>query len=160
MSYVNNAISTIAKHSPISDTGYRAAIMKAKLNKAFLTVAVLVAAPFCAANALAAPPPTIVGTWTMLVNQNIETFDVSNQGALGTCKLILATLSGWPANGWYCPADGRVHFIRKNAGVPIKVFDGIVADRVVGSPDRIGGTYASDYAPTQGFGYYSFSALK
>jgi hypothetical protein len=134
--------------------------MKSKLNRAFLATGVLVAAQLYAGAAVAAPPANVVGTWTMLVNQNIETFVVSNQGALGTCKLILATLSGWPANGWYCPADGRIHFIRKNAGVPIKTFDGIVADRVVGSPDRIGGTYASDYAPTQAFGYYSFSALK
>ena len=134
--------------------------MISKFNKTFLAAAILVSAPLFAGNAIAAPPTSIVGTWTMYVNQNIETFVVSNQGALGTCKLILATLSGWPANGWYCPADGRLHFIRKNAGVPIKTFDGIVAERVIGSPDRIGGTYASDYAPTQAFGYYSFSATK
>ena len=134
--------------------------MKAKWNKTFLTVAVLVAAPFCAANALAAPPTSIVGTWTMYVNQNVETFVVSNQGAQGTCKVLVATLSGWPTSGWYCPADGRLHFIRKNGGVPIKTFDGIVAERVVGSPDRMSGTYASDYGPTQAFGYYSFSAQK
>ena len=134
--------------------------MKSKLTKVSLAVAVLVATQLYAGAASAAPPTTVVGTWTMLVNQNFETFDVTNQGALGTGKLILATLSGWPANGWYCPADGRIHFIRKNAGTPIKVFDGIVADRIVGTPDRIGGTYASDYEPTQPFGYYSFSALK
>ena len=134
--------------------------MSPKLHKTLLAAAILVSVPLFAANALAAPPTNIVGTWTMYVNQNVETFVVSNQGALGTCKLILATLSGWPANGWYCPADGRLHFIRKNAGVPIKTFDGVVAERVIGSPDRIGGTYASDYAPTQAFGYYSFSAQK
>ena len=134
--------------------------MKSKLNRAFLAAGTLVAAQLYAGVAWAAPPANVVGTWTMLVNQTFETYVVTNQGALGTCKLILATLSGWPANGWYCPADGRIHFIRKNAGVPLKVFDGIVADRVVGSPDRIGGTYASDYAPTQPYGYYSFSALK
>jgi hypothetical protein len=139
---------------------YRGAIMKAKWNKTYLTVAVLVAAPFCAANALAAPPPNIVGTWTMLVNQNVETFVVTNQGVQGTCKVLVATLSGWPTSGWYCPADGRLHFIRKNAGVPIKTFDGIVAERVIGSPDRMTGTYASDYNPTQAYGYYSFSATK
>ena len=77
--------------------------MKSKLNRAFLAVAALVAAQLYAGAAVAAPPANVVGTWTMLVNQNIETFVVSNQGALGTCKLILATLSGWPANGWYCP---------------------------------------------------------
>jgi hypothetical protein len=135
-------------------------IMNSKLKKTLLAVGVLASVQLFAGVAFAAPPANIVGTWSMLVNQNVETFVVSNQGALGTCKLILATLSGWPANGWYCPAGGRIHFIRKNAGVPIKVFDGIVADRVVGSPDRIGGTYASDYAPTQAFGYYSFSGLK
>lgn len=134
--------------------------MKSKFLKVSLAVSVLVASQLYAGVASAAPPPTVVGTWTMLVNQNFETFVVSNQGALGTCKLILATLSGWPANGWYCPADGRIHFTRKNAGTPIKVFDGIVADRIVATPDRIGGTYASDYSPTQPFGYYSFSALK
>ena len=135
--------------------------MSPKLQKTFLTVAVLVAAPFCAANALAAPPTNIVGTWTMYVNQNVETFVVSNQGALGTCKVLVATLSGWPTSGWYCPADGRLHFIRKNNnGVPIKTFDGMVAERVVGSLDRMTGTYASDYNPTQAYGYYSFSAQK
>lgn len=113
-----------------------------------MAVGVWIATQLYAGVASAAPPANVVVTWTMLVNQSFETFVVNNQGALGTCKLILGTLSGWPANGWYCPADGRIHFIRKNAGVPIKVFDGIVADRVVNTPDRIGGTYASDYAPT------------
>ena len=73
--------------------------MKSKLTKVSLAVAVLVATQLYAGAALAAPPVSVVGTWTMLVNQNFETFDVTNQGALGTGKLILATLSGWPANG-------------------------------------------------------------
>jgi hypothetical protein len=134
--------------------------MNPKLNKTFFAAAILVTAPLFAANAMAAPPTNIVGTWTMYVNQNVETFVVTNQGAQGTCKVLVATLSGWPTSGWYCPADGRLHFIRKNAGVPIKTFDGIVAERVVGSPDRMTGIYASDYNPTQAYGYYSFSAQK
>ncbi len=134
--------------------------MNPKLNKTLLAAAILVSAPLFAGNAMAAPPTSIVGTWTMIVNQNIETFVVTNQGAQGTCKVLVATLSGWPTSGWYCPADGRLHFIRKNNGVPIKTFDGMVAERVVGSPDRMTGTYASDYNPTQAYGYYSFSATK
>ncbi len=135
--------------------------MSPKLHKTFLAAAILVSVPLFAANAMAAPPTSIVGTWTMYVNQNVKTFVVSNQGVQGTCKVLVATLAGWPTSGWYCPADGRLHFIRKNNnGVPIKTFDGIVAERVGGSPDRMSGTYASDYGPTQAFGYYSFSAQK
>ena len=80
--------------------------MSPKLHTTFLAAAILVSVPLFAANALAAPPTNIVGTWTMYVNQNVETFVVSNQGALGTCKVLVATLSGWPTSGWYCPADG------------------------------------------------------
>ena len=90
--------------------------MKSKFIRVSLAVGVLIATQLYAGVAPAAPPANVVVTWTMLVNQSFETFVVTNQGALGTCKLILATLSGWPANGWYCPADGRIHFIRKNAG--------------------------------------------
>lgn len=135
--------------------------INAKLNKTFLATAIFLSAPLFVGNAMAAPPTSIVGTWTMTVNQNVEPFVVTNQGVQGTCKVLVATLSGWPTSGWYCPADGRLHFIRKNNNrVPIKTFDGIVAERVVGSPDRISGAYASDYGPTQAYGYYSFSALK
>ena len=87
--------------------------MNPKLNKTLLAAAILVSAPFFAGNAMAAPPTTIVGAWTMYVNQNVETFVVTNQGVQGTCKVLVATLSGWPTSGWTarltaaCISSGR-----------------------------------------------------
>ncbi len=74
--------------------------MSPKLHKTLLAAAILVSAPLFAVNAMAAPPTSIVGTWTMYVNQNVETFVVTNQGVQGTCKVLVATLSGWPTSGW------------------------------------------------------------
>jgi hypothetical protein len=139
--------------------------MKSSLKKSSFAVAALVTSQFCAGVAAAAPPTSVWGTWTLLANQVYETLTITSQGNLATpCKVIAGTVGGAaaPVNGFYCPTTGRIHFIHKNlfTNLPMRVFDGIVFDRVVGSPDRIGGTYTSDYAPVLPFGYYGFGASK
>jgi hypothetical protein len=133
------------------------------VNRSFALGAVLTATvTLCAGNAVAAAPTTVVGTWSLLTNQSFGQLIVTNQGVLGICKVILGSVNGADMNGWYCPATGRIHFYHKNAvtHLPIKIYDGYVADRISGSPDRIGGTYVSDYAPIQPYGEYPFSAMK
>lgn len=139
--------------------------MNRNLKRSLLAAGVLLTAQVYAGVAIAAPPTSVWGTWTLTANQTFETLTVTNQGSsTASCKVILGTIGGAaaPIYGFYCPDTGRLHFIHKNlfSKVPIRVFDGIASDVVAGSPNRISGTYTSDYAPTLPFGYYGFSATK
>lgn len=139
--------------------------MKFAKHKLAFAAAASLAGVICVGTASAAPPASVVGTWTLLTNQVYGQLIVTNQGAAATpdpCKVILGTVNGAYMNGWYCPATGRIHFYHKNnvTKLPIKVYDGYVADQVTGSPDSIAGTYVSDYAPIQPYGDYPFSAAK
>lgn len=139
--------------------------MNRNLKKSLFAAGALLTAQVYAGAAMAAPPTSVWGTWSLTANQTFETLTITNQGNLATpCKVILGTIGGVaaPIYGFYCPDTGRIHFIHKNlfSKVPIRVFDGIASDVVVGSPNRISGTYTSDYAPTLPFGYYGFSATK
>ncbi len=139
--------------------------MNRNLKKSLFAAGALVTAQVFASVAMAAPPASVRGTWTLTANQSFDTLTISNQGSsTAACKVILGTVGGAaaPIYGFYCPDTGRIHFIHKNVTtkVPIRVFDGILSDQVTGSPDRMSGTYTSDYSPTLPFGYYGFSATK
>jgi hypothetical protein len=129
------------------------------------TAAVAAAFTLCVSAATAAPPARVVGTWSLTTNQTFGQLIVTAQGSANLpdpCKVILGTVSGAYMNGWYCPATGRIHFYHKNTDsrVPIKVYDGYVADEEVGSPQRMSGTYVSEYPSIQPYGDYPFSATK
>ena len=135
--------------------------MKLKLKKACLAVATLVAAQLYADVASAAPPPSVVGNWSILANQTFGQVIVSHQGPAGTCRALGGTAFGQPMSGIYCPSTGRIQFLRLNGNNRVaQVFTGNVGDVVVGSPLNMAGTFMVQ-SPTSGFfGEYNFSASK
>jgi hypothetical protein len=139
--------------------------MNRKLKVSLFAHFTIAASLLFAGVANAAPPASVWGTWSLTANQTLETLVITAQGNLATpCKVIIGTIGGAaaPVYGFYCPDTGRIHFIHKNLStkVPMRVFDGIVSDVLVGSPNRISGTYTSDYSSVLPFGYYGFSATK
>jgi hypothetical protein len=134
------------------------------------TLAVCAALLAIATSAHAGPPANLANTvWNLLADQantaTPETLTINTQaGGTAPCRAINGVLgvANAPVNGFYCPADGRIHFIHKNASskVPMRVFDGIVWATVAGLPYQMSGTYTSDYTFVKPFGYYGFSATK
>ncbi len=139
--------------------------MKSIAKKLTAVLSLGLAAQLSAGPAAAAPPASLVNsTWSLLADGVSETLHIATQGNLGTCKVIHGTLGnvGVPIDGFYCPADGRIHFIHKNltTKVPMRVFDGIVWNTVAGQPYQMSGSYTSDYSAVKAFGYYGFYAIK
>jgi hypothetical protein len=114
-----------------------------------------------ASAANAAPPASILGTWSIVGNQHVGSLNITSQGT-GTCAPINGTIySSNPVRGYYCPATGRIAFARKNtAGVVIQTWVGNVSD--AGTPNRMGGTFhALDAAAGSGApGEYHFQGQK
>jgi hypothetical protein len=127
-----------------------------------VALAVALAAQLYASVALAAPPANIRGVWTAQVNQEEVTLEITSQGASGTCRQITGTISIAPIQGIYCPSTGHFLILHKNiaSNDTVRVFTGNVSDRVVGQPDRMGGTVTVVNIAFGPFGVQSFSATK
>src|SRR5262249_28291746 len=88
--------------------------------KRLCALTILVAGSAMAVAMMANWPPSIVGTWQGVANQSNVKLVITNQGATGACKSISGTLSNVPSGGesnvqgFYCPATGRVSFVRKD----------------------------------------------
>jgi len=111
----------------------------------FITIAVVV----CSCMAFAANWPTsIVGTWEGVSNQSEIRLVITNQSGSGECKAIAGTMNNLPSGGasniqgFYCPATGRVMFLRKdiNTNATFQSYSANTSD--VGSELRMGGTFA------------------
>lgn len=101
-----------------------------------------------AAQAMAAPPPSVVGTWRGVANQT-QVQIVINAQAAGVCGTIRGTMQNLPAGGvsnvlgWYCPSTGRISFERVNPANndALQAYVGNVADDA--SVDRMAGTFSA-----------------
>ena len=92
--------------------------MNRNLKKSLFAAGALLTAQVYAGAAMAAPPTSVWGTWSLTANQTFETLTITNQGNLATpCKVILGTIGGVaaPIYGFYCPDTGRIHFIHKKS---------------------------------------------
>jgi hypothetical protein len=131
--------------------------------KKFFGLLIVVA---CSTLAFAANwPPSIVGTWIGFGNQAELKLVITNQGGTGECKAIAGTLSnvqgGGSSNiqGFYCPATGRVSFVRKDAKTNA-TFQSYTANVSDAGPElRMAGTFAEvNFAGH--LGEYNFSVQK
>jgi hypothetical protein len=146
-------------YSPVDVTAHKS-IRTAKFKKAGLGAATIVAAQLCAGIAFAAPPANVLGSWNLQANQTPGRLIVSNQGSTaGPCTAIGGTAFGNPMTGVYCPATGRIQFLRLNLNLrAAQVFSGNVGDAVAGSPLRMAGTFFVQHPVAGFFGEYNFDA--
>ncbi|MBI3900002.1 MAG: hypothetical protein HY308_17170 [Gammaproteobacteria bacterium] len=110
--------------------------------------------------ASAAPPPNVLGNWSVLGNQTAGALVINFQAAVGICRRITGAIYGNPIEGFYCPATGRIHFLRKNAANndTFQSWTGNVGDDA--AIDRMGGTFMAS-TPAGGVpGEYNFQAAK
>ncbi len=129
----------------------------------FAKLAIAGALQVSALAAFAAPPISILGNWSIVGNQSIGQLIITAQGAAGTCRAIAGTAFANPMQGIYCPATGRIQFLRKNAANndTYQVYTGNVGDAVAGLPMRMAGTFTSQSAALGGpLGEYNFFANK
>jgi hypothetical protein len=115
-----------------------------------------------AGSAYAAHPASVAGTWTATGNLTTGQLVIS-QGTGTTCRVINGTIFNSAIEGHYCPAVGRIVFVRKlSNGVPFQLYEGYVSQDA--AVDRIGGTFkiwnlAGGAATTDGVDY-NFNAFK
>jgi hypothetical protein len=57
---------------------------------------------------------SVVGTWNVQANQSVGTMNITFQAATGACRKISGDILGLPMVGFYCPATGRIQFLRNN----------------------------------------------
>lgn len=137
------------------------------MKTAFTFIAVATAA-LAAGSATAAPPANIAGTtWTVQANREVNQLVITHQGGAGApgaaiCRLIIGTIGIAPIRGWYCPVNGRVHFLHHNlnSGVTMRAFTGNVSDEVIGQPLYMGGSVTVDNTGAGDLGEYNFSATQ
>ena len=92
-----------------------------------------------ASAAEAAHPLSLTGNWSVVGNQNPGALVIIQLAGVTTCRIIRSTIYGSQIEGVYCPATGRIVFVRKTAaGLPFQHFSGSVSQD--GLIDRIGGT--------------------
>ena len=92
------------------------------MNTRLHTVAVASAALFLSvsANAASVWPPSVVGNWNMTANNFELKLSITKQGGVGSCKRIVGTLVNTnntgqsDIEGFYCPASGRINFLRED----------------------------------------------
>lgn len=97
--------------------------------------------------ASATPPASVIGSWTILVDQTYTTLEITNQGASGSpggsaCRVILGSVGVSPMNGTYCPETGRIHFLQRNpsTNVVVRTYTGSVSAATAELPAHIAGT--------------------
>ncbi len=116
--------------------------------------------------AAAAPPASVTGTWSILGNQTAGPLKITQSPAATQCKPIRGTIyTSDPVIGYYCPATGRIAFIRKNtrgAGDVTQAWVGNVGAEVPNQRNRMGGTFhALDAGAGSGeLGEYNFQGEK
>lgn len=128
--------------------------------KKSLFVLLFAAVVLGAVGASATPPPSVLGNWSVIGNQTPGTLAITAQAAAGTCRRITGTIYTNPIEGFYCPATGRIHFVRKTSpsNDTIQSYLGNVGDD--GATDRMSGTFVVS-APGGGTpGEYNFQASR
>jgi len=105
----------------------------------------------------AAWPSSVVGTWNVRANQSLGTMNITSQSSgAGPCQQILGTILGFPLQGFYCPATGRIQFLRKNAlNDTFQVYSANLTS--TGATNFMGGSFSSYDAA---LGEYSFFGSK
>jgi hypothetical protein len=131
--------------------------------------AAAVAAALTVGTASAARPDSIGNTtWTLQTNIGLAEIVFSTQGNPGapgaaTCRVIDGKINiDTDIDGWYCPSNGRIHFIHKNQGTDatVRVFFGVVAGDALGVPVSMDGvvTVLNSTSAFGDLGEYNFSA--
>lgn len=114
--------------------------------------------------AAAAPPASVTGTWSIIGNQTAGPLKITQSAAATHCQPIRGTIYTSDAVlGYYCPATGRIAFIRKNAaGTVTQAWVGNVGAVAPNQPNRMGGTFhALDAGAGSGdLGEYNFQGQK
>jgi hypothetical protein len=123
-------------------------------------------------NAGAAVWPTSVGgNWNMTANNYELSLDITSQAASGYCRRIVGTLVNSDGTGqsdiegFYCPASGRINFLREDPKTrrTYEVFSGNLsvpggASNTGGSTGTcMGGVFSFD-TPGEPLGEYDFFA--
>jgi hypothetical protein len=136
--------------------------MTARFGKIYSASAAFIAIQLWAGAALAAPPASVVGNWSIQANQAAGQLIVSQESVItGTCKRIVGTAFAHPMHGIYCPSTGRIQFLRLNANQRVEqVYTGNVGDAVGGSPLRMAGTFTVTVLSAGFYGEYNFNADK
>jgi hypothetical protein len=128
--------------------------------KKSLFVLLFAAVVLWAVGASAAPPASVIGNWSAIGNQTPGALVITSQAAAGTCRRITGTIYGNPIEGFYCPATGRIHFVRKTAATndTFQSYLGNVGDDV--ATDRMAGTFVVSAAGGGTLGEYNFQASR
>jgi hypothetical protein len=139
-------------------------MMNRKLSRFMTTVTGIGVAMLMSTAAWATPPATVVGTWTLLVDQTSTTLEITNQGGPGNgvCRVILGTIGVAPVRGYYCPPTGHFHFLHNNiaSGATARTFTGSVTDAIGGNPAHMAGTFNVMNVAFGPFGEYPFSGVR
>ena len=87
----------------------------------------------------AAHPASVQGVWSAAANRTTGSLVIVQPASAAACKLITGTIFGSAIEGAYCPASGRLVFVRKLAnGVPFQLYEAHVSQD--GPIDRLGGS--------------------
>jgi hypothetical protein len=130
-------------------------------------LAATVAAALTVGTASAARPDSVRNTtWTLQTNRAPAQLVIATQfesGAPGNaiCRLIDGTIDDDTAvSGWYCPSNGRIHFVHKNqdSGDAVRVFFGNVNGDALGHPVSIIGGMTVLISEFGDLGEYNFTA--
>ena len=132
-----------------------------------LRCALFLAATLTSSWALAAPPPSAVGTWLLVVDQTYTTLTITNQGGAGApgsavCRVVLGTIGIAPVRGTYCPTTGDLHFLHNNVStnVTVRTFTGTLSAATATDPAHMAGTFQVLNAAFGPFGRYPFSGTR
>ena len=133
-----------------------------------ITCGVVGAALLAAGTANAARPENVARTtWLMTTNRGVETLTIDTQSGPGapgaaTCRIIRGQFAGIAdIKGYYCPEDGRIHFVHTNAStdVPVRVFNGYVSDDIPGQT-YMAGSFSVHAVAFGDYGEYPFFATQ
>lgn len=130
-------------------------------------LAIIAGTTLCGGIAAAAPPASVIGSWSLQTDQTYTTLDLTNQGASGApgssvCRIILGSIGASPISGIYCPASGRIHFLHKHvqSGVVLRTFTGSVTAASGDAPAHMAGSFNILYIGQGAYGEYPFSGSK
>lgn len=137
------------------------------ISKRFCSMTVVaLCAGAMASSAVAAPPASVRGVWTLLSGNAYTTLDITAQGGAGApgaseCRHISGTIEIADIRGFYCPESGRIHFLHYNytTDVPVRTFTGAVSVDDTGAM-HMAGTYNVLAIAFGDLGEYPFSANK
>jgi hypothetical protein len=128
---------------------------------------VLLTASLTSSLAFAAPPPSAVGTWLLVVDQTYTTLTITNQGGAGApgsavCRVVLGTIGIAPVRGTYCPTTGDLHFLHNNvsSNVTVRTFTGTLSAATATDPAHMAGTFQVVNTAFGPFGRYPFSGTR